>query len=95
MQRNNEEVIISRREAFRRRGNKKADEAQGWFLFNTASELDAGLNALQGKAFIMVDYNRLMADPATAVQAVADFVGNLDTVAMLTVPDSSLYRSRV
>jgi Sulfotransferase domain len=98
MKRNLEEVLASQ-DAMLRRNNKDTgtlDESQVVRMFqDQLQKVEVWLSGRENVASLNVEYNDVVADPATAVLRVDRFLGlSLDTAPMIKVLDPLLYRQR-
>ncbi|MGI8827253.1 MAG: sulfotransferase domain-containing protein [Chloroflexota bacterium] len=93
-----EETVASQDEMLRRNGNSSADmsEAQLVAIYRRQlRDIETWLQAQPNFSTLYVDYHDVLADTASVVDEINDFLGGcLDTDAMRAVPDRSLYRQR-
>jgi hypothetical protein len=98
MRRRMDEILASQQEMLRRRDRPVDAAADGRMAALYERHLKQTEEWIAGEPnvdVIYVDYNRLMADPATHVERVNEFLGSdLDVAAMVQVADRSLYRQR-
>jgi hypothetical protein len=93
-----EEVIASQDEMLRRHGTPTGElkERQLADIYRRQlSDVEKWLATQPNFSVLYVDYHDLLADPATVIEEINGFLGgDLDTEAMLQVPDKRLYRQR-
>ncbi len=97
MRRNVEEILASQRQMLIRRGEPAdGDDAKMAETFQEhLKRIRVWLANQQNIQVLYVDYNALMKEPQTSIQAVYDFLQlPLDKDKMLAVPDANLYRNR-
>lgn len=98
MRRRMEEILASQQEMLRRRGNPADPSGDGQMSLlyeKHLKQVEEWMTREPNLEFIHVDYNRMVAHPAEEVIRIGTFLGNgLDTAAMLSVVDRSLYRQQ-
>jgi hypothetical protein len=98
MRRDLREVIASQAAMLERQGKRGGGLAPEQLATMYAAQVDktlAWLRAQPGFQLLEVDYNRLIADPGPAVEALDTFLGGgLDCAAMQAAVDPALYRQR-
>jgi hypothetical protein len=97
MKRKLEEVVRSQNVMLEHKGKAQEqlrdDQVLGLFR-QELQQIDLFLKTHPNFRFIYVDYNRLLSEPAAAVETIDEFLGGLDTRRMLAVVDPALYRQR-
>jgi len=98
MRRNLREVIASQNRMLERRGKPLGDLPEDKLIDMFQAQLDKVDRYLAEHPYfhvLHVNYNEVLQNPEPAVHAVNAFLGgDLDTAAMLSVVDPSLYRNR-
>jgi hypothetical protein len=98
MRRRMEEILASQQEMLRRRGKPADPSGDGHMerLYEKhLQQTGEWMTREPNLEFIYVEYNRIVTHPAEEVGRVNTFLGNgLDTAAMLSVVDRSLYRQQ-
>ena len=97
MQRRLEEVLASQNVMLDRQGKdtgKLSDEKLMSLFRAELEKVDVWLRGQSNFRVLYADYNETLKEPAPTVRALDDFLGNLDTDAMLKVVEPSLYRQR-
>ncbi len=98
MQRKIAEVLASQRRMLVRRGEDpdKIDDAEMAQLFEKhLQQVFAWMDAQPNVTYLVVDYNRVVEDPAPQAAAVNAFLGRiLDEAKMIAAVDPTLYRQR-
>ncbi len=99
MRRRLEEVVKSQDVMLERHGKQTADlpkerlmdiyRAQ---LAKVTGYMDAHPDTFE---YVEIDYNEMLANPASQIEQLSDFLDGLDTAAMAAVVEPSLYRNRV
>ncbi len=98
MRRTLAEVLDSQDVMLKRRGKQQSDMSHEQLVKSFEAQLDkmqSWLAEQDNFEVLYVDYNEMVADPASQVRAIDQFLdGGLDTDAMLGVVDPALYRRR-
>lgn len=99
MRRNIDEILKSQTEMLKRRGtydpSVSDDEIRRMFIVHL-DHVVKWMNAQPCIDVLYVNYNRMIKEPADAIERLNAFLGGeLDTQAMATVIDPKLYRQRV
>ncbi len=99
MRRRLEEVVKSQDVMLERHGKEAADLPKARLMdvyLKQIAKVQAFMESNGGAfEFMEVDYNALLADAESQIEPVSDFLDGLDTTAMKSVVDQSLYRNRV
>jgi hypothetical protein len=98
MRRNMQEILDSQQEMLRRRGkpaDPSADGKMAALYERHLQQTDDWMRREPNLTVLYVDYNGMLADPATEVARVSAFLGGqLDCGAMMRVVDRTLYRQQ-
>jgi hypothetical protein len=99
MERDMQEILASQRKMLTRKGESSGDvdDAELSKLFAShLGEIDEWFDKNQNHVSILkINYNRLIKDNTSDIEAISEFLGGgLDTEAMASVIDTSLYRNR-
>ena len=98
MRRQMEEILASQRQMLIRRGeptDKVRDEDMAAMYRRHLDQVEAWIAEQPNVETLYVSYNELLSDPSPHVQRINEFMGGaLNTAAMTSVIDSSLYRQR-
>jgi hypothetical protein len=97
MRREIAEILASQKQMLIRRGEPSEgdDQKMAEMFQEHLKRVRVWLANQPNMKILYVDYNALMSDPASQVEAVAEFLGlNDQLAAMLAVPDKKLYRQK-
>jgi len=99
MRRKIDEILASQKKMLIRRGTYKeggpSDDRMRDIMLKHVDQVFMWMDAQPNLEYLAVNYNEMLADPAPTVPRIDEFLGGgLDTDAMLTVVDPSLYRQR-
>jgi len=99
MRRKIDEILASQKKMLIRRGTYKEDgpsaDRMRDIMLKHVDQVFAWMKKQENVDFLPVNYNEMLADPTPLVPQINEFLGgDLDTDAMLSVVDPSLYRQR-
>ncbi len=97
MRRNMEEILASQAKMLKHRGKEQEvdNEKLAELFAKHIPEVKAWMASRPNLAYIEVDYNDMLEDPAPHVQTINEFLGGeLDQEKMMGVVDPDLYRQR-